>query len=52
MLLRRVKVGLIRVLKSLSGAFVSGQVIFFSVMLGASAMGVSSKVAVLSGDLL
>jgi hypothetical protein len=30
----------------------SGQVIFFSVMLGTSPMGVGSKVAVLSGDLL
>ena len=52
MLLLWVQVDLIRVLKSLSGAFVSGQVIFFSVMLGASAMGVGSKVAVLGSDLL
>jgi hypothetical protein len=40
------------VLKGLPGALVAGQMIFFSVMLGASAMGVSRKVAVLGSDLL
>jgi len=40
------------VLKGLSGAFIPGQVIFFSVVLGAAAMGVCSKVMMLSGYLL
>ena len=52
MLLLWVQVSLIGVLKGLSGAFMSGQVVFFSVMLGSSTMGVSSKVAVLCSYLL
>jgi len=47
-----VQVSLVGVFKDLSGAFMSGQVIFFSVVLGAGTMGVGSKVVVLSGDLL
>jgi hypothetical protein len=47
-----VQVSLVRMLEGLPGAFVSGQVIFFSVMLGASAMGVGRKVVVLGSDLL
>ena len=47
-----VQVCLIGVLQLLSGAFVSGQVIFFSVVLGAGAMGVGSKVTVFGGYLL
>jgi hypothetical protein len=42
----------IGVFEALSGAFMPGQVIFFSVVLGAAAMSVGSKVMVLSGDLL
>ena len=41
-----------RVLLELSRAFVSGQVIFLSVVLGAATMGVSGKVPVLSSYLL
>jgi hypothetical protein len=52
MLVFRVQVGLIRMLKSLSGAFVPGQVIFFTVMLGAGTVGVGGKVAVLGCYLL
>jgi hypothetical protein len=52
MLLLWVQVSLIRVLKGLPGAFMSGQVNFFSVMLGATAMGMGSLVAALSSDLL
>ncbi len=52
MLLLCVQVSLIGVLKGLSGAFMSGQVIFFSVMLGTGTMGVSSTVLVLRSDLL
>lgn len=52
MFLLCVQVSLVRVLKGLSGALMSGQVIFFSVMLGAGAMGVDGKVVVLRGDLL
>ncbi len=52
MLLLCVQVSLIGVLKGLSGAFMSGQVIFFSVMLGTRTMGVGSKVVVLCSDLL
>ena len=48
MLLLREQVSLIGVLKYLSGAFMSGQVILFSVVLGAGTMGVGGKVAVLS----
>jgi len=47
-----VNVSLIGVLKVLSGAFVSRQVIFFSVVLGAGPVGVGSKVTMLGGDLL
>ena len=43
---------LIGVLQCLSGAFMSGQVIFFSVALGAGPMGVGSKVTMLSRYLL
>ena len=46
------EVGLIRVLQELSGAFMSGQVIFFSVVLGAAAVGMDSKVPVLERYLL
>ena len=52
MFLLCVQVSLIGVLKQLSGAFMSGQVIFFAVVLRAGTMGVGSKVVVLSGDLL
>ena len=52
MLLLRVQVTLVGVLKVLPGAFMPRHVIFFSVVLGAGAMGVGSKVAVLRGDLL
>jgi hypothetical protein len=51
-LLLRVQVSLIGVLKDLSGAFMAGKVILFSVMLGAGAMRVGSKVMVLSSYLL
>jgi hypothetical protein len=47
-----VEVSLIGVLKDLSGAFMAGKVILFSVMLGAGAMRVGSKVMVLSSYLL
>lgn len=43
---------LIGVLKALSGAFMSGEVIFFSVVLGTGTMGVGSEVMVLRRDLL
>jgi len=52
MLLLCVDVNFIGVLKGLSGAFMSSQVIFLSVVLGAGTMGVSSKVMVLSRNLL
>ena len=52
MLLLREQVSLIGVLKPLSGAFMSGQVIFLSVVLGTRPMGVGSKVMVLSSYLL
>jgi hypothetical protein len=52
MLLLCVQVSLIGVLKDLSGAFMPGPVIFLSVVLGAGAMGVRSKVMVLGGYLL
>jgi len=52
MLVSQVQVSLIGVLKGLSGAFMSSQVIFFSVVLRAGTMRVSSQVTVLSGDLL
>jgi hypothetical protein len=50
--LLRVQVGLIGVLQCLSGAFMSGQVIFLSVVLGAGPMCVGSEVTMLGGDLL
>jgi len=46
------QIGLVSVLLELSRAFVSGQVIFFSVVLGAATMSVSGKVPVLSSYLL
>ena len=52
MLLLQVQVSPVGVLKALSGAFMSGEVIFFSVVLGAGTMGVGSKVVMLSGYLL
>ena len=52
MLVLCVQVSLVGVLKILSGAFVSGQVIFFSVMLGAAAMGMGGKIVVLGSNLL
>jgi hypothetical protein len=52
MLLLCVQVSLIGVLKGLSGAFMSGQVIFLSVVLGARTMGMGSQVMVLSRNLL
>ena len=48
----QVQVGIIGVLKGLSGALMSGQVTFFSVMLGAGTMGMDCKVTVLSRYLL
>ena len=52
MLLLCVQVSLIGVLKVLSGAFMSGQVILFPVVFGAGAMGVGSKVTVFGSYLL
>jgi hypothetical protein len=52
MLALQVQVGIIGVLKGLSGALMSGQVTFFSVMLGAGTMGMDCKVTVLSRYLL
>ena len=52
MLLLRVQVSLIGVLKDLSGAFMSGRAIFFSVVLGAGAVRVGRKLMVLSSYLL
>jgi hypothetical protein len=52
MLVLCVQVRLIGVLEGLSGTFVSGQVIFFSVMLGAATMGMGGKVLVFSSYLL
>jgi hypothetical protein len=52
MLLLREQVGLIGVLKHLSGAFMSGGVNFFPMVLGAGPMGVAGKVMVLSSYLL
>ena len=46
------QVSLIGVLKGLSGAFMPGQVIFFSVVLGAATMGMGSEVTVLGSYLL
>jgi hypothetical protein len=47
-----VLVGSLRVLKRLSGEFVSGQVIFFSVMLGGSAMSMRGEHVKFSGLLV
>jgi hypothetical protein len=47
-----VKVTLVGVFKVLSGAFVSGRVIFFSMVLGSGTVSVGSKVSVLGGYLL
>ncbi len=52
MLLLAEDVSLIGMLQCLSRAFMSRQVIFFSVALGAGLMGVGSKVTVLSRYLL
>jgi len=52
MLLLCVQVSLIGVLKRLPGTFVSGRVIFFSVVLGAATMGMGSQVMVLGSYLL
>jgi|ERR1035437_1441675 hypothetical protein len=52
MLLLCLQVSLVGVLKALSGAFMSSQVIFFSVVFGAGTMGVGSKVMVLKSYLL
>ena len=52
MLVLWVHVRLVGVLQALSGTFMSGQVIFFSVLLGAGTMGVGGKVPVLGGYLL
>ena len=52
MLLLAEDVSLIGMFQCLSGAFMSGQVIFFSVALGAGLMGVGSKLTVLSRYLL
>ena len=51
-LLLCLQISLVGVLKGLSGAFMSSQVIFFSVVLGAATMGMSGKVMVLSSYLL
>jgi len=48
----RLQVSLVGVFEILAGAFVPGQVVFFSVPLGSCAMGVGGKVTVLSGYLL
>jgi len=52
MLVLWVQVRLIGVLEALSGAFMAGQVIFFSVLPGAATMGVNGKVTVFSRYLL
>ena len=46
------QVGVVGVLKAVSGAFMSSQVVFFSVVLAAGTVRVGSKVTVLSGYLL
>jgi len=51
-LILRLQVGLVGVFEILAGTFVSGQVLFFSMALGAGTMGVGGKVTALSGDLL
>jgi hypothetical protein len=52
MFLLRLQVSLIGVLQRMSGTFMSGQVIFFSVMLSAATMGVGSQVMVFGSNLL
>jgi len=52
MFLLGLQVSRIGMLLGLSGAFMPGRVIFFSVVLGAATMGVGSQVAVLGGYLL
>ena len=52
MFLLRVQVSLVGVLMVMSGALMSRQVIFFSVVLGTGTMGVSSKVTVFGSYLL
>ena len=47
-----VQISLVGVLEGLSGAFMPGQVIFFSVVLGAAAMGMGRSALLLRGDLL
>ena len=47
-----VLVGSLRVLERLPGEFVSGQVIFFSVMLGGGAMGMGGEHVKFSGPLV
>jgi hypothetical protein len=47
-----VQVGVVGVLEAVPGAFVSGQMVFFSVMLAAGTVRVSSKVTVLGSYLL
>jgi hypothetical protein len=47
-----VQVSFVGVFQTLSGAFMSGQVIFFSVLLSAGTMGVGGKVMVLRRYLL
>jgi hypothetical protein len=47
-----VQVSLVGVLEDLPGAFVSGQVILFAMVLGAGTMRVGGKVMVLGGYLL
>jgi hypothetical protein len=51
-LLLRLQVSLVGVFEILAGAFVSGEVVFFSMALGSGAMGVGGKVTVLGGYLL
>ena len=51
-LILRLQVSLIGVLEILAGTFVSGQVVFFSMALGAGTMSVGSKIMMLSGYLL
>jgi len=46
------QVSLVGVLQQLTGAFMPGRMIFFSVVLGAAAMGMGRKVTVLSRYLL
>jgi hypothetical protein len=52
MLLLREQVSLVGMLQCLSGTFMSGQVVFFSVVLGAGAMCVGSGVTVLGSYVL